>query len=406
MQVELFEAVLRVQAYKSEAKRNLERTKKGKPVRDVPPAASWELDHRIASRVERQVRSVGDCLAWRVLGCRRDVLMVLSQNENPGSIVGKEGLNAEIDVASRHWEQDGHFVLMNDLTLSVRIGDLIVFPQSGPKLSEVKAGGRRDSAQRRRIKQALQALNRERPLNLAGHPHEIFLAQTQLRTRMDALALALEQANTKSIGTVVIEPGWLVLAASIKPLADTGDDLAVEQLEEAKRRASVASAGRHVLQTVWSWQAWNERDPLVAGVPFGAFPLDPKRCAELICGYAMYRVLLKTEVMEREFQRVGFATEWTLPPGTLDPNATIVHVIRAVRGGRRGMTLSASAMHHCLYELMEPRRYAEAVREMFDWAVARFPGGQLRAGQNRLSIGRGVMAFGNEKAVWFKKAKS
>jgi hypothetical protein len=294
---------------------------------------------------------------------------------------------------------------MNDLTLSVRIGDLIGFPPSGPELIEVKASGRSDSAQRRRIRRALEALRRERPLDLAGHPHEIFLALTQLRTRMDGLALALDQATASGFGTVVIKPGWLVIAASLKPVEHTDDVVADQLLEKAKGRASL-EPGRHVLETVWSWRAWDERNPLVAGVPFGAFPLDAVRCAELICGYAMYRVFLSQEVIDREFQRVGFATEWTLPPGTLDPNATIAQVISQVRGGTRGMTLSSSAMHHCLYELMEPRRYAEAVREMFDWAVARFPGRQVPAGQQPVSIGRGVMAFGNEKAVWFKRPKS
>jgi hypothetical protein len=404
MQVELFESVLYVQRYKSEAKRNLERSKKGKPVDQAAPSGSWELEHRIASRVERQVRSVGDCLAWKVFACRRDVFFVLSQNENPGSMFGKEGLKAEIDVATKHWEQNGHFVLMNDLTLSVRIGDLIVFPPSGPALSEVKASGRRDPAQRRRIERALQALRRERPLELAGEAHEIFRAQTQLRTRMEALAVALDEAHASGFGTAVIKPGWLVIATSLRPVAFLDDSAVAIRLDESKRRASI-EPGRHVLETVWSWRAWDERNPLVAGVPFGAFPLDPVRCAELTCGYASYQVFLSQALLDRELQRVGFATQWALPAGTLAPDVPIVEVIRNVRGGRRGMTVSSSAMHHCLYELMEPRRYAEAVREMFDWAAARFARQQVPAGQQRLSVGRGVMAFGNERAIWFKRPR-
>ena len=40
--------------------------------------------------------------------------------------------------------------------------------------------------------------------------------------------------------------------------------------------------------------------------------------------------------------------------------------------------------------------------EMFDWSAMEFPG-QPMAGKDRLLVGRGTMAFGNEKAVWFKK---
>jgi hypothetical protein len=400
MQGELLKSILWAQEYKSRSKRYLERSKKGKLVPEDPQSGSWELEHRIASRVERQIRSVGDCLAWKVLNCRRDVFYVLSQNQNPGSMYGKTGLDAELERADAHWAK-GHFVLMNDLTQSVRIGDLIVFTRRGPQLSEIKAGGRQRSEQRQRIRNALQTLNRERPLNIAGQPHEIFRAKTQLATRMDALGTALTESKVSGFGSVVIEPGRLVVAASLAPTQPTASDDVVS-IEKAKESASIGPK-QHVLQTIWSWHAWDYQSPMVTGAPFGAFPLEPAQCAELTCGYSTYRVYLKTDVLDRELRAVGFDTRWSLPAGDItDYNKTVLTVIRRTAHGRRGVTISGSAFYQCLYELMEPRRYAEGVREMFDWSAMEFPG-QPMAGKDRLLVGRGTMAFGNEKAVWFKK---
>jgi len=404
MQGGLLEAVLWAQEYKSRSKRFLERSRRGKPVAEIPQSGSWELEHRIASRVERQIRSVGDCLAWKVLSCRRDVFFVLSQNENPGSSYGKAGLMAEADRADAHWST-GHFTLMNDLTQSVRIGDLIIFTPEGPKLSEVKAGDHHRREQRERIRRALQTLSRERPLDVGGKPHEIFNATTQLSTRMDCLSAALAQSKTSGFGSVVIEPGWLVMAASVFPVHRPDDEDVGQQSDKAKQDALV-EPGQHVLQTIWSWHAWDYQDALVAGVPFGAFPLEPAQCAELTCGYSMYRVYLRSDVLDQEFRRVGFRTRWSLPTAgsSWKGTETVLEVYRRIGQGYRGMTISASGLRHCLYELVQPRRYAHVVREMFDWSTKPFPA-RAMGGKSRLQIGQSTMAFSNEKAVWFKKPK-
>jgi hypothetical protein len=110
--------------------------------------------------------------------------------------------------------------------------------------------------------------------------------------------------------------------------------------------------------------------------------------------------------MDRELQRMGFTTRWSLPPSTKGMDK-LIEVLRPAGGQRMlGMTISVSGMHQCLYELVQPRRYAEAVREMFDWSVRKFPTGRTTRGQPPVRLGQVTMAFANEKAVWLKRPKA
>ncbi len=66
----LFQQVVDAQTLQAKASRNAKRVRHG---RAVPPAPSgdWAIDRWIADRVVRQLRSLGDALAWRVFGFDR-----------------------------------------------------------------------------------------------------------------------------------------------------------------------------------------------------------------------------------------------------------------------------------------------------------------------------------------------
>jgi len=78
---------------------------------------------------------IGDTIASRLLEV--DAIKHFAGFQSPGFLIGKSGLEAEIDAAW-HFALEGHFVLFNDLTHSVRLGDLTLVKDGIPRTFEVK----------------------------------------------------------------------------------------------------------------------------------------------------------------------------------------------------------------------------------------------------------------------------
>jgi hypothetical protein len=49
-----------------------------------PLLSTWQLELDISERVARQLRCVGDALAWRVFGFERQYITALARNQSPG----------------------------------------------------------------------------------------------------------------------------------------------------------------------------------------------------------------------------------------------------------------------------------------------------------------------------------
>jgi hypothetical protein len=104
-QQDLLTKVIEVQAHRSACRRVAHRLRTGKSVppdapalrsrEDVNDPANWELEADVCERVDRQLRSIADALAWRVFNYDRRVMVALSRNDSPGPMVGKDGRAAE-----------------------------------------------------------------------------------------------------------------------------------------------------------------------------------------------------------------------------------------------------------------------------------------------------------------------
>jgi len=79
---------------------------------------------------------VGDTIASKMLDV--DAIKQFAQYPSPGFISGKEGLKAEIEAA-RRFLRDGNLVLFNDLTHSLRLGDLTLVKDDKVRTFEVKS---------------------------------------------------------------------------------------------------------------------------------------------------------------------------------------------------------------------------------------------------------------------------
>jgi len=157
-QRQLFKLVLTTEQHRSEVRRVVHRLKK--PRGTIPATApelqsgldpsdldSWELEEEVLERVWRQLKSIGDALAWRAFGYDRRVIVALSRNHSPGPMHGKAGLAMELDFIDSAWRENGEFVLHHDLTAALRVGDLSVFRADGSvMLHEVKTNSELISA--------------------------------------------------------------------------------------------------------------------------------------------------------------------------------------------------------------------------------------------------------------------
>ena len=113
----------------------------------------------------RQLRCVGDALAWRVFGFERQYITALARNQSPGMMAGKLGLAAERARVEQARREDGQFALMHDLTNCLRIGDITAFTDEGQVQIEVKTNAKRhNSVQNRRIKAVRRATRPDRPV--------------------------------------------------------------------------------------------------------------------------------------------------------------------------------------------------------------------------------------------------
>ena len=107
---------------------------------DPSLSSTWQLELDICERVARQLRCVGDALAWRVFGFERQYITALARNQSPGMMAGKLGLAAERARVEQARREDGQFALMHDLTNCLRIGDITAFTDEGPVQIEAENG--------------------------------------------------------------------------------------------------------------------------------------------------------------------------------------------------------------------------------------------------------------------------
>ena len=97
-----------------------------------------ELEQQIDSLLYQRetILYLGDVMAMKLLD--QDRLKHFAVHPSPGFISGKAGLKAEIEAAKRFF-YDGYMVLFNDLTHSLRIGDLTLAKGDEVRTFEVKA---------------------------------------------------------------------------------------------------------------------------------------------------------------------------------------------------------------------------------------------------------------------------
>ncbi|MET8134116.1 hypothetical protein ABZV24_19530 [Streptomyces sp. NPDC005251] len=332
-QRDLLNCVLEVEKDRAGFKRAAKRMRSGKGPhpeapepqsgRDLKDVATWRFEQEVCDRLARQLRSVGDALAWRVFGFHRPFILALCRNDSPGLMYGKAGLRAELDHVERAFKEDGAFALLHDLTNCLRIGDITVWDGvHPPRTEEIKTNpNNTKSAQLRRIDQARAAVLDGGPLPGGTASELLYDLDLPLRTHLDVLRDALQRAAAEGIYATPV-PGSRALFV-IDQYACAGQGMSSKQFNErlqhavdgALQRAGIAAGRENYNIHVTSLDS-TARDPL--RVPWANYPLHPVTCARLIGDYAVATVETSGPVLARLLQASGLDARWVRPPGNAD----------------------------------------------------------------------------------------
>lgn len=343
-QQDLLEKILEVQEHRALCTRIAKRLRRGEAVpanapelrsgEDPNELGSWELEVAVCERVDRQLRSIGDALAWRVFSYDRRVIIAFSRNQSPGPMYGKAGLAAERKFVEQWSSDEDSFVLMHDLTSCLRIGDATLFKSVGQEyeayLYEIKSDtSRKKSKQLRHKRLAEEAIRDNGPL--PGDPDARFVRlDTPYKTHLKMLREGFEAAQNRGVLGMKIPGGRALIAADMRRGYEQWPEKefiarSERAFDRACKRARIAGDSQLV---------GSRSDDRVARMPthppWGIYPFPPVICANLIFDMAFYGVGMSRQHLLDALRDAGFPTEWVLPtdqeqllPGQPPPSGRI-----------------------------------------------------------------------------------
>jgi hypothetical protein len=299
---------------------------------DTSAIQTWQLEHRVCERVARQFRCVGDALAWRVFGFRRQHIIALCQNAPPGIMAGKLGLQAEL-AAIEEARAQGQFAIHHDLTNCLRIGDITVFSNDDGTATtrEIKTNpAHQKTVQRQKLRAAQDALTGG-PVPGQDRPTVLYDLDIPFRTHLDVLRTGTERAAKEGIFAARL-PGdrVLVVADMFGCIARgwTQDEFA--QRMDGKMRARLRGAGL-TDDRRWHIHATSmdsvSRDPL--RVPFATYPLPSVICARIIGDLTVFTVETSGPILAESLRRAGIDARWVREPrpGDLEPGEVVMEMV-------------------------------------------------------------------------------
>lgn len=383
-QIELFREVFEAQEEQAGHARLLKRQRRGKSTTGF--TEDPELELLVSDRIVRQLRSVGDALAWRLFNFDRRFLLVLSQNAPVSPMVNKAGLDYELGEVEQTWKQEKCFALLHDLTNTLRIGDLTKFTPEGPRLVEVKKKGSGPTAQQRnRMQRAIDVISGAALPMDEEMRSELWISSVQLKTHLKTLSRAISLADRDGLSSIKVSDQWVVSCLSLASAGLTvSSEEAIGLWDGLKARAFSKARMEHARHHLIGKGVVDRVGRSGASPPLGIYPFDPGICARLICDYLSFETVITWDRLAAGFAQEGFETICPLEEKhesePLDDGPVLV-----VTRGEAGLTIRGSGIHQILFEFVDPQVYATAMKELF---------GMI---DRPLSF---LFAFSNERAVW------
>ncbi len=333
---------------------------------DPHDARTWEVEDLVFDRVCRQLRAVGDALAWRVSGYDRRYVIALSSNDSPGTMAGKSGLRHELGTAVELRNQ-GSFGLLHDLTNCLRIGDITEFKPDGSRLLyEIKSSPNAKSGrQRRRMRAAIEAAMNGG--ELPGRPgNRIVIPSERCRTHSRTFAAAIRAAVDDGIAGMAISTSRAMTAFSFETLGRTRTTAPAEELLAeftAARQAAIEEAQiAAVLHHVRVASVTRNHDFLPSVMPFALYPIPPHEAALLICDLLGFDITVAPERIADELETFGFQVE--IPLVAANDNLVATDTVITLRRGSRRIRLHPGALYELLMESLSLSTWAAAIADV------------------------------------------
>lgn len=370
MQQDLLTALLAVEEHRSGCSRVIKRFRQGKGVPsgaieirgpgDPHRIETWQTEHDVCERAARQLRAVGDALAWRVFDYQRNFIVALSRNEASGPIAGKEGLVAERQFIHNAWYNDGNFAVLHDLTSCLRIGDTTVFEPRQVTVREIKTNKRRRTkAQEQRILVACDALRRSTPV--PGDAGQVLVEiALPYRTHLKALRDALDLASQRKLQGMKVPGGRAIVAASLSAglPAETDEESAMifaAEFDKVKHRARISEDDQITLRSV------DRVGRTTATPPWSIYPFPAEMCASLISDSAFFYVSISGHHVIEALASYDVSAKWLQQlDGPIDVRSPVLHI--SITGRRRGaqVTMNCYELNRLLLEFVDLDMWAES----------------------------------------------
>jgi len=395
----LFGLVYEVEERRAQCSRIIKRLRRGGTLPadvPVPPhygepskLESWELEAYVYERLARQLRTVGDGLAWRCFAYDRRVILALSRNFPAGPMYGKEGLPYELGRIMKLWENDHHFALHHDLTNCLRIADLTEITDDGGRLlREIKAKPHTEKKQLERAQAAVDAIMHGGPLP-GDRPDARLVELTEpYVTNLKQLGDLLDLAKRHGCRGMKLSQGRALVASSVpRVLQRWSQDFAEANrvLDSARQRAIVRAGIDTAVHHVKGFSSDTaSRSPIMA--PWSIYPFSPLDCAALICDLLVFETTVSAEALVESLERAGLTGDVLLEPADcqLDGDMGVVQA----HWRDRSMIWHAFGLNLLLYELAEPDTLARGMGETMRMEnPPREP----------------VMVYANEASIWLPK---
>lgn len=378
-QRQLFGAVFSIETHRAACSRIRKRLSRGERLpRDAPELPhpldanridTWDLEIFVAERVARQLRTVGDALAWRTFGFDRRFIIALSRNEPPGPIVGKDGLGYELGKVEELWSRSRHFALLHDLTTCLRISDLTEVAPKQVLLHEVKKNRRVPKAQATRAQAAVDSIVTGGSLPGSEGDARLQQLSTPFKADLRPIGDAIRLARERGAQGVGLPEGRMLFAASLVDLVrQHGHDheAAAIALQDARgaamRRARLDRATAH-----WIGNSGDTAGRSPVSAPLGILPISPADRAGLICDLLTVECVLAVDELIGELEAHDLAVTTLLPQAHMHvaPTADVLEI----RFRDRALIANSATTQQLLFEFLRPSSWCAGVLELLKLPV-------------------------------------
>lgn len=370
MQQDLLAAVLDTEHRRAAVSRVRKRVRKN--ARDLPATApelesgldphepeAWELEYAAHERVCRQLRSVGDALAWRAFGYERSHILALSRGESAGPMAGKDGLTAELEFVDGCW-RDGRFALMHDLTNVLRLGDVSVFHDEVVAFHEIKTNQKyQNSTQQGRLSAAADSLTRGTPFLRGGQT--LVRMTMPYRTHLDTLRVAMNLAHERGMQGVKVPGGRSVIAASLHTAPNwwTQEEFGEEfdrRFRSYWRKAGIRSEDHKLVLS-----SLDRAGRVPTAPPWAIYPVVPEIAAGLITDAMFFYVAMSPDAVLSALADQGMTAAWRQRlDGSEVESQPLLQVMLPVGNGRaQTISMNLIELNRLMLELIELGTWSE-----------------------------------------------